>query len=61
VPQRVGFGGAGEQRAGPFRGHFVAVAHQPLDAVPREQAGLLGHFVRRADVDAPAKTGVLAL
>jgi hypothetical protein len=61
VPQRIGLGRAGEQRARPFGGQFVAVAHQPLDAVAREQAGLLGHLVGRADVDASAETGVLAL
>ena len=46
---------------GRFARHLEAVAEDPLDAVPREEAGLLGDFVRRADVDAAAEPGVLAL
>ena len=36
------------------------VAQDPLDAVPREHAGLLGHLVRRAAMDAAADARVLA-
>ncbi len=36
------------------------MAHDALDAVPGEDAGLLRHFVRRADVETSADAGVLA-
>ena len=61
VLQRVRLGGAGQHLARPRRRQLERVARDALDAVAREDAGLLGHFVRRADVQAAADAGVLAL
>ena len=58
--QRVRLRRAREHLARPLRRDLEAVAQDPLDAVPREDAGLLRDLVRRADVDAAADAGVLA-
>ena len=57
--QRVGLGRAGELASRALGCHLERVARDALDAVAREDARLLGHLVRRADVHAPAEPGVL--
>jgi len=54
VAERVRFGGACDHPARAARRHVEAVAEDTLDAGAREQAGLLGDLVRRADVNAAA-------
>ena len=61
VRERVRLGRAREHLPRPLRGDLEAVAENAFDAVPREDADLLRHFVRRAAMNAAADAGVLAL
>ncbi len=58
--QRVRLGGAGQQLPRTRQRQCAGVADDPLDAATREQARLLGHFVRRAPVQPSAEPGVFA-
>jgi hypothetical protein len=59
--QGVRFGRAREHLPRPRLRQAERVAGNPLDALSREDAGLLGHLVRRAAVQPSADAAVLAL
>src|SRR5262245_18467761 len=60
MTQRIRFGRARQQPAWPLRRNLEPVAENPLDALAREEARLFSHFERRADVDAPTESRILA-
>ena len=59
--QRVRLRRAGELAARALGRHVEGVARDALDAAPREDPGLLGDFVWRADVHPAAEAAVLPL
>ena len=61
VLQRVRLGRACQHPPRAPCGDLEAVADDPVDAVPREKAGLLGNLVRRPDVKPPPDARVFAL